>query len=253
MSEKIASTAIISKNSEIGRNVTIGHYSIIHSNTRIADNSIIGSFCEIGLPNDNSNLKFTNICNNTLIRSHNVIYQGTELGQNVSTGHHVTIRENSKIGEHVQIGTLSDIQGDCLIDNYTKVHSNVHISKGTSIGEYVWIFPYVVITNDPHPPSNIRLACEVQDFSVISTNTVILPGISIGFGSLVGANSLVSRNVEPEKFALGSPAKIIGSVDMIKLRNEKKGPAYPWYTHFNSNYPDGLADIYREKRIKYLE
>ncbi len=58
------------------------------------------------------------IGNHALIRSGTVLYCGSCIGENFQTGHQVTIRENSHIGSHVSIGTLSDIQGLFLCGAY---------------------------------------------------------------------------------------------------------------------------------------
>jgi len=55
---------------------------------------------------------------NSLIRSHCIIYAGSNLVHNLTTGHRVTIRENTIAGHHCMFGTYRDIQGDCNIGNY---------------------------------------------------------------------------------------------------------------------------------------
>ena len=47
----------------------------------------------------------------------------------IKTGHRVTVREGVKAGSDLQIGTLTDLQGDCTIGNYVRMHSNVHVGK----------------------------------------------------------------------------------------------------------------------------
>ena len=54
-------------------------------------------------------------------------------------------------------------------------------------------FPYVILTNDPIPPSDIRQSVVLEPFSIICTRSTILPGIKIGFSSFIGANSLVNK------------------------------------------------------------
>ena len=80
------------------------------------------------------------------------------------------------------------------ISSYVKLHSNVHIGQHSKIMSYSWLFPYVILTNDPIPPSDIREGVVIEPFSIVCTRTTILPGVKIGFGSFVGANSLVNKN-----------------------------------------------------------
>lgn len=162
------------------------------------------------------------------------------------------IRENSLIGDNVRIGTFSDIQGDCRIGDFTRFHSSVHIGKYSEVGSFVWIFPYVVITNDPFPPSKNLVGVCIQDFAVIATMSTVLPGIIIGFGSLIGANSLVQQDVPMEVLALGSPARIIKPVQ--KILNQVNGlAAYPWVQHYKDGYPNDLPSIYTRLRENYLK
>ena len=83
---------------------------------------------------------------------------------------------------------------------------------------YCWLFPYVIITNDPIPPSNIRQGVTIEPFATICTRTTILPGKRIGFGSFVGANSLVNKNLSFETIGVGNPFKIRGKIDLIKFQ-----------------------------------
>ena len=192
----------ISPKATIGKNVKIGDNSAILDNVVIGDNTIICNNCIIGEPlhdyyyNDQYKNPETIIGSDSLIRSHTIIYSGNTIGDNFSTGHRVTIRENMKIGNHCRIGTLSDIQGYSEIGNYCWLHSNVHIGQQSKIGNFVFIYPYVVFTNDPTPPSNICIGPTVGDYSQIAVFSVLLPGVIIGRHCLIGAGSIVGKNVE---------------------------------------------------------
>ena len=150
----------------------------------------------------------------------------------------MTVRERCRAGEGLQIGTLCDIQGHCKIGYHTKLHSNVHIGQGSTIGDFVWIFPYVVLTNDPHPPSEVLEGVTVERYAVIATMSTILPGVTIGEGSLVGACSAVTKDVAPHRIVVGNPAKDRGDTSQVMLRDGTNRAAYPWPTHFHRGYPD---------------
>ena len=236
---KIHSTAIISPKAKIGKNVEIGPSTIVYDNVVIGDNSIIGAFCEIGVANHLSKGEPLVIGANANIRSHSIFYEGSYFGEGLTTGHRVTVRELVKAGKNLQIGTLSDLQGHCEIGDYVRFHSNVHIGQKSKIGNFVWIFPYVVLTNDPHPPSDNLQGVTVKDFAVIATMSVILPGAIIEEGCLVGAHSTVKNASEPHSIYLGSPAKNIGATSKIKLQDGNS--AYPWTKHFTRGYPEDIT------------
>ena len=237
------STSKISAKAKIDENVTIGDYCIIHENVEIKSNSVIDDFCIIGYPTKLSDGNPLIIGKDSLIRSHSVFYEGSVFGDGLTTGHRVTVREKTSAGENLQIGTLCDIQGHCEIGNYVRFHSNVHIGQKSKIGNFVWIFPYVVLTNDPHPPSNGFLeGAEIGDYAVITTMSCVLPGIKIGKHALVGAGSLVTKGVDAGVVVAGTPAKLMGKAEEIKLRDNTGSAAYPWPTHFHRGYPKHIVE-----------
>ena len=79
----------------------------------------------------------------------------------------------------------------------------------------------------------------IRRFAVVSTSSVILPGISIGEHALVGAMSLVTRDVEPETVVVGVPAKSRGSVRDIKCVHGALDNVYPWPIQFRRGYTEG--------------
>jgi UDP-3-O-[3-hydroxymyristoyl] glucosamine N-acyltransferase len=151
----IHETAIVGERVKLGSNVTVGAFTIIENETQIGDDSVIGSHCHIGYANSPQQAAKLMIGKRAVIRSHSVLYSGSVFGDDLTTGHRVTIREQTIANDGLQVGTLSDIQGHCSIGRYCKFHSNVHIGRQSSIDDYVWIFPYVVLTNDPHPPQRV--------------------------------------------------------------------------------------------------
>lgn len=239
---KIGNNVIFGDNIKIGNNVKIDDFARILSNVEIGDNSYIGAFTTIGdegidYQNEkNINKGKTIIGNNALIRSYTAIYHSVKIGDNFQTGHRVTIREKSEIGNNVRIGTLSDIQGYCQIGNYVNFHSNVHIGQKSKIEDFVWIFPYCILTNDPIPPSNELFGVTIKKYSVIATNSVILPGVTIEEESFVGAKTLVNKNVEKGSLVVGNPMKYLGKTE--KLINKKTGKThYPWQYNFDRGMP----------------
>lgn len=224
----------------IGSNCCIGSNTVMYLGTEIGNNTRIENNCEIGYPSD-----FTDdpliIKTDSIIRSHCVFYRGSTFGSKLITGHRVTVREKTMTGENLQIGTLTDIQGDCFIGDYVRFHSNVHIGKKTKIGNFVWVFPYVVFTNDPVPPSENLIGASVKDFASIGTMSVILPGITIGEHAVIGAHSLVTKDVPDGTLAYGTPARKHGFAFRIELKDGTNRSAYPWTRHFHRGYPEEIV------------
>lgn len=263
---KTGINCIIDKNVEIGHNVVLGHNvivesgvsigsntyidsnTIIRSGTNIGENSFVGSNCIIGeywmgfCMDRKVHVHPLSIGENALIRSGSIIYAGSEIGTDFQTGHQVTIRERAQIGDHVSVGTLSDIQGNCKIGNYVRMHSNVHIGQLSEIDDFVWIFPYVVLTNDPTPPSEEFVGVHIKSFAIVATAAIIMPGIQINQDSLVAAGAIVTKNVDKYAVVAGNPAKVISDVRNIK--NKITGEAvYPWRKHFKKYMPWEESDF----------
>lgn len=232
-------TAIVGPGAELGPGCSIGPFTIIHDNVQIGAGSTIGSHCEIGLPTaDGAPLV---LGANANIRSHSVLYAASNIGDGLTTGHNVTIRERSEIGHGFQLGTLGDVQGDCIIGDYVKTHSNVHVGKHTTVGNFVWLFPYALTTNDPTPPSDTQMGVTIEDYAVIGARAVLLPGVTVHEHALVGANSKVTKDVAAGTVVVGDPAKFFCDASQLRLRDGTDRPAYPWPTHFQRGYPEHIT------------
>lgn len=233
---------IVEDGAHIGDNCYLDCNCVIRSGVNLGEGSYVGPFCILGEHNYDFYREFKGeakplfIGAKALIRSHSVIYGGSTIGAGLQTGHHVTIREKTKAGIRWRVGTLSDIQGTCEIGDYVSMHSNVHIGMHSKIGNYVWIFPYTVLTNDPTPPSETLVGCTLSDYSVVATNAIVLPGVFVGEGAFVGAAAVVTKDVPEHMVAVGAPAKIRGEVSIIKNPKSNE-PAYPWPYHFERGMP----------------
>jgi acetyltransferase-like isoleucine patch superfamily enzyme len=233
----------ISESAQLGNNVRIGDNTSIYDNVRIGDNAVICNDCVIGEPlagyysdPESYTQPQTQIGANSLIRSHSILYAGITCGEAFSTGHRVTIREHTIFGDHCRVGTLSDIQGQARFGRYCWLHSNVHVGQQSTIGNFVFLYPYVVLTNDPTPPSNICSGPSIGDFAQIAVHSVILPGTQIGEHALIGASSVVGKDVLPYQLVVGNPGKVIK--DVREIRSRETGDAhYPWPYRFSRGMP----------------
>ena len=243
MKNNIHPTALIYDNVKIHKNVKIGPYCIIYPNVEIGENTFIGPYCIIGEPcgsyykEDNHEFCKTRIGKNSIIRSNTIIYEGNDIGEDFNTGHHVTIREFTKIGKKCSVGTLSDIQGKAEIGNYVRMHSNVHIGQFTKVKDYVWLFPYVIATNDMYPPMDKLKGCTINEYAIVTTGTILLPGVDVGENSLVAAGAVVSKDVKDETVVMGVPAK--ERCNVRDIRDEDGNQVYPWkeYLKEDRGYP----------------
>lgn len=239
-------TAIVSSHAVIGEGTSIGPFTIIGDMARIGRNCRIGANCEIGLEAGVLPSDIVEIGDDAVIRSGSILYQSSRFGRGMKTGHRVTVREGTIAGHDFQIGTLSDVQGHCRIGDHVRFHSNVHIGQHSTIGNFVWIFPYVVLTNDPHPPSETMQGVTVEDFAAIATMTTVLPGKRIGQGALIGAMTLVNEDVPADTIFVGVPGRNVGATSKIKFKDTGL-PVYPWRRHFHRGYPEDLVSEWKKE------
>src|SRR4051794_22304286 len=112
----------VSTRATLGTGVTVGPFSVIHEHVVVGDSTFIGSNVVIGEPvadfyhsRSDHKPEQTRIGRNAVIRSNSVIYAGVTIGDDFASGHHVTIREDSRIGDGVVVGTRSELQGDLTV------------------------------------------------------------------------------------------------------------------------------------------
>ena len=237
-------SSYVAPEATLGDGVEVGPFSIIHANVILGNQVKIGAYCELGISTPLGDGTPLNIGDGSLVRSHSVFYESSVFGPGLITGHRVTVREKTIAGAAFQIGSSSEIQGDCSIGDYVRFQSNVFVGKKTTIKNFVWVFPFVVLTNDPTPPSNLLIGCTIEDYACISAASVILPNITVGHHALVAAQACVTRDVPPNMIVAGVPARIVGSANTIKLRDGSGRSAYPWTEHFNRGYPASVIEYW---------
>lgn len=234
-------TALVSEKAKLGHNVTIGPYSIVHDAVVLEDDVTVEAYSEIGYPTPLAEGQPLVIGQGALIRSHSVFYQGSRFGAGLMTGHRVMVREKTVAGNGLHIGNQVDIQGDCRIGHYVHMHSHIQIGKKSEIGNFVWIFPDVLLTNDPNPPSTNLFGPIIEDYVVIASKALLMPGVRIGRGALVAVQSLVNQDVEPGVVVSGSPAKKICKASDLRMK-DKPVRAYPWLKRFHRGYPAEIVE-----------
>lgn len=226
----------VSPLAKIGKNVSIAANSIVYENVEIGDNVTIGPFCVIGEPARGEYVgRPLKIANDAVIRSHTIMYEGSNYGPGLRVGHSSMLREGIVAGESFQVGSFNDLEGDTTIGDFVRFHSNVHIGRGAKIGHFVWVFPYVVFTNDPIPPSGLKLGVTVEDGGIICTGAVLLPGTIVREGAMVGAMTKGKGEIPAASIVVGQECKVIGSQRKLKDRNS--GKSHPWMSHFAGYYP----------------
>lgn len=195
--------------------MNIAKTAIVYAGVKLGKNVVIEDFCIIGVPPRGSKegeLE-TIIGDDSVIRSHTVIYAGNKIGKKFQTGNKANIRELNDIGDNVSIGTLSVVEHHVKIEDNVRIHTQVFIPEYSVLKKDSWIGPNVVFTNAPYPKAkNVKdelVGPIIHENAIVGANSTLLPGVNIGQGSIVGAGSVVTKDVNPGDVVAGNPAKFI--------------------------------------------
>jgi len=205
------------------QNPTVRRYNHVF----IGKQSVVEDFCVLGVPSRGSKTednKTTRIGQKAHIRSHTVIYGGNVIGDDFQTGSGVFIREANRIGGRVSIGTHSVVEHHVIIEDDVRIHSNAFIPEFSILRRGAWIGPNAVLTNARYPLCRFSKQCiegpTIEVGAKVGANVTILPGVSIGKDSLIGAGSVVTKNVPARAVMVGNPASQIGAIDDLNCRRE---------------------------------
>ena len=224
---KIGYGAYVEDNAVIGDNVTIGHHSIIYSGSIIGEETVIGSFCVIGHPTKMElqkwdfsatspkvkdmiiNEPITRIGPKSIIRSGTIIYRYVIIGERLRTGHDALIREHTTIGDRVVVGTRATLDGYLKVGDGTMIRTQCYIAQSVKIGKGVFIAPNCLFFDNKKMILGEGLnGAVVEDFVRIGGGTKVLPGVRIGKYSVVGAGSVVTKDIPTKVLAMGIPASV---------------------------------------------
>ena len=148
------------------------------------------------------------------------IAQSVELGENVFIPHESLVNlYGCKIGNQTKIGTFVEIQKGATVGELCKVSSHTFICEGVHLGNRVFVGHGVMFTNDlkpraTNPDGSIQsdadwetIETQVADGASIGSGAVILAGIKIGENAMIGAGSIVTKDVPSNTTVKGNPAK----------------------------------------------
>ena len=146
------------------------------------------------------------------------------IGDDTKIWHLVQIRPGVRIGCECIFGRGVYIDAHVTIGNRVKVQNYVSIYEGVTIEDGVFVGPHVVFTNDKlpraiNPDGSLKGASDwkishtlVREGASLGANSIIVCGITIGRWAMVGAGSVVTRDVPDFGLVVGNPARVIGYV-----------------------------------------
>jgi len=158
-----------------------------------------------------------------------------QIGSGTRIWHFVQIREGVVIGQNCIIGKDVYIDFDVKIGDNVKIQNGALVYHGVTIEDGVFVGPQACFTNDRIPraitPDGFLKGADdwvvgpvlVKYGASIGAGSVILPGVTIGRFSLVGAGAVVTRNVPDHGLVVGNPARLVGYVCRCGRKMQNQG------------------------------
>ena len=151
------------------------------------------------------------------------VAESAQVGPGTRIWNQAQVREGARIGAGCTIGKNVYVDFDVVIGDRVKVQNNVSLFHGLTVEDGVFIGPHVCFTNDRvpravNPDGSTRtdedwvlIPTLVRGGAAIGANATVLPGVTIGRWAMVGAGSVVTRDVADHELVAGNPARRIGA------------------------------------------
>lgn len=214
--------AVIRPNVRLGNDVVIHPHVVIESDVELGDGVEIFPGAYLGkLPRGAGALarppKFTRgvvIGRGCSIGPNAVIFQDVRIGEDTLIGDGASVREQCRIGANCIISRYVTVNYDTVIGDRTKVMDLTHVTGNCVIGSDVFVSVMVGMTNDNlagrggYEEERV-LGPTIEDRAIVGAGATLFPGVHIGAGAVVGAGSVVTRDVAPGTTVMGVPARAI--------------------------------------------
>ena len=148
-----------------------------------------------------------------------VVDQPSEIGEGTKIWHFSHVQSGAKIGKNCVLGQNVNVGNNVTIGNYCKIQNNVSIYEGVILEDYVFCGPSMVFTNILNPRckypqvgSKFYIKTLVKEGASLGANCTIVCGNTIGRSAMIGAGSVVTKDIPDFALVIGVPAKIVGWV-----------------------------------------
>ncbi len=141
------------------------------------------------------------------------VAEAAAIGEGTRVWQFVVVLAGARIGSGCNLCAHTFIEGDVVVGNDVTIKSGVFLWDGTRIEDGAFLGPNATFTNDRMPRSKAYpeayQGITVKRGASIGANATILPGLVIGESAMVGAGSVVTKDVEPYTVVAGNPARVI--------------------------------------------
>ncbi|MFV2104075.1 DapH/DapD/GlmU-related protein [Micromonospora sp. LOL_024] len=212
----------------LGDRLAVGAFTVVHGGTTVGRDTRIGHRVTVGEPEYGYALRRvyqgagvpTTIGIGAVLRAGATVYAGASVGDDTTIGHHTLLRTNVRVGTGSQLAANLTVERGCAIGDGVRCSPGSHLTADTVVADRAFIGAGVRTINDkeliwrapdneqPLLPPRFAYGCKV------GSGAVILAGVTIGEHALVGAGSVVTKDVRARAIVYGVPATRHGEVNL---------------------------------------
>ncbi len=187
---------------------------------------------------------------NYYINEYAVVDDNVEIGEGTKIWHFSHVQSGSKIGQKCVLGQNVNVGNNVRIGDYCKVQNNVSIYEGVTLENYVFCGPSMVFTNIldpkckyPQVGANFYIKTLVKEGASIGANATIVCGHTLGKHCMIGAGSVVTKDIPDYALVVGTPGRVVGWVSEAgkKLKFDENGKAYCEKSGINYFLKNGIV------------
>jgi len=187
---------------------------------------------------------------NYYVNEHAIVDDNVEIGEGTKVWHFSHIQSGSKIGKKCVFGQNVNVGNNVTIGDFCKVQNNVSIYEGVTLEDYVFCGPSMVFTNIldpkckyPQVGAQFYIKTLVKEGASIGANATIVCGNTLGKHCMIGAGTVVTKDVPDYALVIGTPGRVIGWVSEAgkRLKFDPQGKAFCEKSGKNYLLKDGIV------------
>jgi len=187
---------------------------------------------------------------NYYVNEYAIVDDNVEIGEGTKVWHFSHIQSGTKIGKKCVFGQNVNVGNNVTIGDFCKVQNNVSIYEGVTLEDYVFCGPSMVFTNIldpkckyPQVGAQFYIKTLVKEGASIGANATIVCGHTLGKHCMIGAGSVVTKDVPDYALVIGTPGRVVGWVSEAgkKLKFDAEGKAYCEKSGKNYLLKDGVV------------
>jgi acetyltransferase-like isoleucine patch superfamily enzyme len=203
----------------LGARITVGAFAVVHGGARVGDDTHIGHRVIIGEPEYGYAVRqvyqgagdATTIGAGVVLRAGAILYAGVKIGEDSTIGHITLLRTNVVVGGNSQLAANLTVERGSRIGNGVRCSPGSHLTADTVIADRVFLGAGVRTINDKQliwrdPDNELALSPPRFEYGCrVGSGAAILAGVSVGARALVGACSVVTRDVPADSTTVSPP------------------------------------------------